>query len=342
MKRFLQCILLIGVSIGVTLTSAQAHAQQATSDLSSEPTGKIYFNSVTPKSKWELVHRKYDRKPTLISGILHMPENAQGKIPAMIISPGSAGVGPKDDRWVGAFNKMGIAAFVVDSFGGRGISNTMDDQSQLNPASNDADALFALKLLSTDPRIDPKKIGEIGFSRGGSVALEMAMESFRKGVIDDDLRFAALIGFYPGCPQVWWEVPPPQLTGTPLMLALGEKDNYTPAQLCLNFVERMQRDGQAVETHVYPDSYHGFDNPRRYFTNFPNATTAQHCPQVLMDVQHVAYYRLLSGEKYSSVKEVETETKTCISRGVSAGSNIAQGNQAEADVREFLKRTMGL
>jgi hypothetical protein len=78
-KRFLQCILLIGLSIGAALASAQAQAQQATSDLSSQPTGKIYFNSVTPKSKWELVHRKYDRKPTLVWGTLHMPQNAQGK-----------------------------------------------------------------------------------------------------------------------------------------------------------------------------------------------------------------------------------------------------------------------
>jgi dienelactone hydrolase len=339
-KIFLQYILRIGFSIGVTLTSA--HAQQAYSDLSSQPIGRIYFNSITPKSKWELVHRKYDHRPTLIWGTLHMPQNAQGKIPAMIISPGSAGVGPKDDRWVNAFNKMGIAAFVVDSFGGRGIANTMDDQTQLSPASNDADALFALKLLGADPRIDSKKIGQIGFSRGGGVALDMVMDSFRKGAIDDDLRFAALIGFYPGCPEVWWEVPPPQLTGTPLMLALGEKDDYTPAKLCLNFVDRMRQDGQAVETHVYPDSYHGFDNPRRYFKRFPNATTAQKCPQVMMDVQHVEYYRLLSGEKYPSIKEVEAEIKTCVIRGVSAGANIQQGNQSELDVREFLKRAMGL
>jgi len=111
-------------------------AQEIYDDLTSKPSGKIYFNSVTPKSKWELVHRKYDRKPTTIWGTLYMPEKPQGRVPAMVISHGSAGVQGKDiDRWVHAFNQMGIAAFVVDSFGGRGITGTMDDQSQLSPAA---------------------------------------------------------------------------------------------------------------------------------------------------------------------------------------------------------------
>jgi dienelactone hydrolase len=338
-KKFLRCIFLVGFFIVMPLTAA--HAQQVFSDLSSQPTGRIYFNSVTPKSKWELVHRKYDKKPTLIWGTLTMPKQIQGKIPAMVISPGSAGVGPKDDRWVRAFNEMGIAAFVVDSFGGRGIVSTMDDQSQLSPAGNDADALVALKLLSTDPRIDPKKIGQIGFSRGGSVALEMILESFRKGIIDDDLKFATVIGFYPGCPAVWWEIPPPPLTGAPLMLALGEKDDYTPAKLCVNFAEIMKRDGQAVEVHVYPGAYHAFDNPRQNFTYHRNATTANRCPQVMYDVQHAEYYHLLTGEKYPSVNEVKAENKGCVIRGVSSGSNIAQGNKAEEDVKDFLIRTMG-
>jgi dienelactone hydrolase len=318
-------------------------AQEIYNDLSTRPSGKIYFNSVTPKSKWELVHRKYDRKPTTIWGMLYMPENAQDRIPAMVISHGSAGVQEKDiDRWVRVFNQMGIAAFVVDSFGGRGIAGTMDDQSQLSPAANDADALYALKLLSTDPRIDPSKIGQIGFSRGGHVAMDLALESFRKGVIGDDTRFIALIGFYPGCAQLWWEVPPPPLTGAPLMLAVGEKDDYTPAQPCLSVADTMKRDGQSVEVHVYPGAYHDFDNTRVYFKYFPGATTLRNCPQAILDVRHDAYYRLSTGEKYAGFQAMDAEYRLCTTRGVSAGSNLDQGKKSEADVKAFLTKAMGL
>ncbi|MGV8732966.1 hypothetical protein ACV349_32975, partial [Pseudomonas aeruginosa] len=87
---------------------------------------------------WELVHRKFDKTPTPVWGTLYLPENLQGPVPAMVISHGSAGPQQKDvDRWVRLFNQIGMAAFVVDSFGPRGIANTMDNQSQLNPAAND-------------------------------------------------------------------------------------------------------------------------------------------------------------------------------------------------------------
>jgi len=317
--------------------------QEIYDNLSTKPIGKIYFNSVTPKSKWELVHRRYDKKPATIWGTLYMPETIQGRVPAMVISHGSAGVQQKDiDRWARLFNQMGIAAFVVDSFGGRGISSTMDDQLQLSPAANDADALFALKLLSADPRIDPKKIGQIGFSRGGHVAMDMVLEAFRKGVLDDDTRFAALIGFYPGCAQIWWEVPRPTLAGAPLMLALGEKDNYTPAQHCLNVADIMRRDGQSVEIHLYPGAYHDFDNTKVYFQYFPSATTLRECPLAMLDVLHETYYRLPAGERYDSLQTMSAEYKQCTSRGVSAGANLEQGRKSEADVKAFLTSALGL
>ncbi|MFZ6647838.1 dienelactone hydrolase family protein [Undibacterium sp. TJN25] len=320
-----------------------AAAQQVYTDLSSQPEGKIYFNSVTPKSKWDLVHRKYDKTPTVIWANLYLPREIKGRIPAMVISHGSAGLQDKDvQRWARAFNEMGIAAFVVDSFGPRNIANTEADQGKLNAAANDADALAALRLLATDPRIDPQKIGQIGFSRGGGVALEMTMESFRKGIIDDDTRFAALIAFYPGCPQVWWTTPAPRLSGAPLMMALGEKDNYTPARLCQNFAEIMQRDQQQVEVHVYPGAYHDFDNTTPYFKYHPMATSAQKCPQVQFDMEHGEYRYLLTGEKLASLAAVEELIKACLIRGVSTGSNIEQGNRAEADVRVFLQKAFHL
>ena len=53
--------------------------------------------------------------------------------------------------------------------------------------ANLADALAALKLLATHPRIDPARIGVMGFSRGGQVALYSSLEPLRRGVIDGDL-----------------------------------------------------------------------------------------------------------------------------------------------------------
>lgn len=326
------------VWVAIALVAGAARGENVYVDFSSQPSGLIYFNSVTPKSKWQLVQRKYDTKPTLVSGVLSVPAGSTGRTPAMIIAHGSGGVSPTlFGRWQRFFNGMGIATFVVDSFTGRGITSTIDDQSQINLAAHEADVLAALRLLATDPRIDPHRIGLIGFSRGGSVALEMTMESFRKGIIDDDLKFAALIGFYPGCSQVWWERPRPLLTNTALMLALAEKDDYTPARKCEQFVPIMQQDGQSVEVHVYPDAYHDFDNQQQYFKYHPNGTTTRNCPSVMMDVKHDAYYRLPGGERFANVKELSEELSRCTERGVSTGSNPSQASKAEQDVRRFVR-----
>ena len=335
-------LLALGMTFALLLPSV-APAQQIYTDLSTQPEGRIYFNSVTPKSKWDLVHRKYDKTPTVIWANLYLPKEVKGRIPAMVISHGSAGPQEKDvRRWARAFNEMGVAAFIVDSYGPRNIASTEADQGKLSPAANDADALAALKLLATDPRIDPTKIGQIGFSRGGGVALEMTMESFRKGMIDDDTKFAALIAFYPGCAQVWWATPAPKLSGTPLMMALGEKDSYTPAKLCQNFAEVMQRDQQQVEVHVYPGAYHDFDNTNAYYKYHPLSTSAQKCPQIQFDMEHGEYRYLLSGEKLASLGAVEELTKACLMRGVATGSDLGQGDKAEADVKLFLKKAFHL
>lgn len=255
----------------------------------------------------------------------------------MVIAHGSNGVSKKlFERWAKTFNDMGIATFVVDSFGGRGVKSTMEDQNQLSPAANDADALFALKLLATDPRIDANRIGIIGFSRGGIVAMEMAMDSFRRGVIDNDVKFAALIGFYPGCTQVWWESPPPLLTGAPMMLALGDKDDYTPAKPCLSFVPRMRAEGQAVEVHVYPGAYHDFDNITSYFQYHPGATSSRDCQQSMLDIKHDAYYNLATATRYASGQALRSYLKECVTRGVSTGSSSGNGTQSVEDVKKFL------
>lgn len=74
----------------------------------------------------------------------------------MVIAHGSAGIQPKDTlRWVPLLNQMGIATFAVDSFKPRKIDRSDEDQSVLDQSANDADALAALKLLASDPRIDP-------------------------------------------------------------------------------------------------------------------------------------------------------------------------------------------
>jgi dienelactone hydrolase len=64
----------------------------------------------------------------------------------------------------------GIAAFILDSFTGRGITSTNSDQDQLSRLVGVLDAYRALDLLGSHPRIDPARVLIMGFSRGGGAA----------------------------------------------------------------------------------------------------------------------------------------------------------------------------
>ena len=314
-----------------------AHAQESS-------TTPLRFNSVTPASRYQLVHRSYPAAPTVISGSLSLPAGTSAQPwPAMVIAHGSAGVQAKDRlRWVPLLNRMGIATLLVDSFSARGIARVDEDQGRLDQSANDADALAALRLLAADPRIDRQRIGVIGFSRGGIVALETAVDAFRRGVIDDDAHFAAHIAFYPGCGLRYWRTPSP-LTGAPIMMALAGSDNYVPPAPCLAFAETMRAAGQDVETHVYPGAYHDFDNTVDYVKQFDRVETSRQCADREIDPVSWQYKFLKSGETFTDYAAFAARLGNCVIRGgVTTASNGTAARQSEADVRAFLRRVFKL
>lgn len=327
----------------IVLMTTAAHAQDNAPN--SQSVEKLYFDSVSPDSRFQLARGGSRLERVRVWGFLSFPADAKTAVPAMVVAHGSVGIQPKDtERWVPLLHKMGIATFVVDSFGPRGIRQTTDDQLVLDQSANDADALFALKLLAQDKRIDPKRIGVIGFSRGGTVAIETAIEPFRKGIITDSTRFAAHIAFYPGCIVRYWTNPSP-MTGAPIMMALGEKDDYTPPQPCIDYAEAMKKAGLDVETHVYDGAYHDFDNTNQYFRYWPSSVTSRDCPPSEINPVTFSEYRIIkTGETYRTYKEFAPvfNYKRCVARGVRTGSNPSAARAAEEDVRRFLTRAFDL
>lgn len=97
-------------------------------------------------------------KPAILAGELRIPKPGADKLPALILIHGSGGIGPALDRWAQETNSVGIATFLLDSFSGRGIVNTVTDQSQLASLAMMVDAYRALGVLAEPPRIYPNRI----------------------------------------------------------------------------------------------------------------------------------------------------------------------------------------
>ena len=185
---------------------------------------------------------------------------------------------------------IGIAAFYVDSFGPRGIKDTVTDQSQLPPAANVADALAALRLLATHPRIDPQRIGVMGFSRGGGVSIYTALEP----VARRHRGGSAVRG------------PCPILPALQHALHLGEhhrcadpvhaagSDDYTPSRLCDRYMDWFRAKGAAADSIVYEDAQHGFDGIAR--VQFINSIQTGRDCGARYDLDRGVLYRLDTNE----------------------------------------------
>lgn len=119
-------------------------------------------------------------KPAMLAGVLRVPVSATGRLPAVVLLHGSAGVAESTERWAREIAGIGVATFLLDCFSGRGITNSTADQSQLDALAMMVDAYRALSMLARDPRLDPKRIAVMGFSKGAVAAVYSSSHAFER------------------------------------------------------------------------------------------------------------------------------------------------------------------
>lgn len=231
---------------------------------------RLRFDSLT-LSETQFLTATHGGQPVTIWGDLRLPEKAEGRLPAVILVHGSGGVDTHEGRWASELNSMGVAAFLLDSFSGRGIDETAVDQSQLSLGAMIVDAYRALALLSSHPRIDPSRIALMGFSRGGYVSLYASLTRFQRMHGVANAQFAAYLAFYPFCNATF--IGDEQVSDRPIRIFHGTADDWTPIGPCRDYAERLRRAGKDVQLTGYPGAQHGFDSPSR--------VPALHLPQVV-------------------------------------------------------------
>jgi dienelactone hydrolase len=328
-------IALVLVAVG-HWSSARAQTSAPVDTLADGRSGKIHFESLTPTGYFQLA-RGEAREKAVVFGTLIIPAKATGRVPAMVVAHGSAGVSEaREVRWAKELVAMGMAAFVVDSFTPRNVRQTATDQGQLSTAANVADALSALRLIATHPRIDPDRVGIIGFSKGGQVALYSMLEPYRRAVMQQDrTRFAAHVAFYPYCND--WHVAR-EVTASPLLLLLGGRDDYTPPQPCRDYAHRLRSQGAAPTVVVYAQAHHDFDSPRSP-TFAPDLVSGRNC-SATVDLDRFVVTRRDSGEDITAT--VRSYYRNCFTRGATIGGDAEARRRAPQDAGAFLKSAFKL
>ena len=227
-------------------------------------------------------------------------------------------------------NAMGLVTVQADHFAPRRQTSTVGDQTNVSGAAMAGDALRLLVALAAHPRIDPERIGIMGSSKGGGVAIYTAWNRLRRRLAGDR-RFAVHIPLYPTC--VYWE--DKDLSRQPMLVMLGEKDNWTGVRHCRESARELQAAGHdGIEVKVYPGAYHGFDSSSGVF-DVATGYSLLDCRFVIQaDGLEVA-----SGRPMDSVANKRKALDACATRGVTVGGQGAPP-QALQDVRDFLRRTL--
>src|SRR2546429_9894226 len=144
----------------------------------------IEIPSASPINYHQVISAPAAMPRVTIDGKLFLPQHSRSeKLPLVMIVPGSLGVPPSQVARAEALTRAGLASFVLDSFGARGVTSTVANQTQFSFAASAYDVLAAWKVLAGLPEIDASRIGAQGHSRGGSAVLTAASRRFADAVV---------------------------------------------------------------------------------------------------------------------------------------------------------------
>lgn len=270
--------------------------------------------------------------PISLRGMLYKPEGTpRGSV---VLVHGSGGwTDFREGHYGRALSRAGYAVFAIDTFGPRGISDTVQDQSRLTNTQMTRDALAARRHLITLGHA-PDRIAVMGFSKGGIVALYAADRTY---LPDETDRFAVAILFYPGCSGRSREPKPASV----VFMALGEKDDYTGVKPCQDLADDYARAGGSITVKVYPNATHGFDGN-------PALTQMIRLPLVENYMNCMVWVEPDGQQTYGDKKFPAADPaiygelrRSCMKYGANIWTNVAQKEQATRDVIEFLGKTIG-
>jgi dienelactone hydrolase/NAD-dependent SIR2 family protein deacetylase len=308
-----------------TLSTATFAGRGGTLDIA--VTEKVRFQSFDADRK-AIARNAYRTAPVEIPGDLILPD-AGGRLPLAILMHGSDGLSEHQYRYAEVLRERGIGTLVIDSFGPRGVTNTIGEQDQVPAYSMLVDAYEALKLLARHPRIDPGRIAIIGWSKGGTVADWASREWYRARLSEGDLRFAAHVAFYPWCGEQPARI---ELTGAPLLYLVGELDDWTGSETCLDYAGRVNRAGYEADIVVYEGAQHGFDYAGSFRTYLDQAENWSGCAYLFRDEGFITH----ASGAFMDWSQYLNYRAACTGRGAHLASHATARDRSLVRLVDFL------
>jgi dienelactone hydrolase len=237
----------------------------------------VAIDTANPGNYHEAITAPSACEPVTIDGKLFLPSDERGQ-PAVIMVPGSLGVGPNHRAHSESLVTAGHAVLVLDPFGARSVESTIANQTPYSFAASAFDVLAALHVLREHPLIDADRINAQGHSRGGSAVLTAATRRFAEPIVGADVGLAGVYAAYPWCGHQFVD---PSVGGTKVRAILGEVDEWCSVQQAQAQVHAMALSGGDASVRIVAGAAHSFDRLEDVH-ELEEAVVAPHAPTIFL------------------------------------------------------------
>jgi dienelactone hydrolase len=216
----------------------------------------IAFETADPLNFFEAISAPQKMRRATIDGKLFLPPAHRGKLPVVIVVPGSLGVAVSHLAHAETITGLGAAAFVIDPFGARGVTSTVANQAQYSFAASGYDVLAAARAIATRPEIDATRISAQGHSRGGAAVLSAAARRFADAVLKDGPHLCAVYAAYPWSGQQFLD---PDVGATKVRAIIGDRDEWCLPQQVQGHIQAIRLRGGDASLRIVDNAAHSFD-----------------------------------------------------------------------------------
>ena len=225
-----------------------------------------YNSGPFPNEFMSIKDGSYKNSPVEIDALIAYPKKGEGPFPVLVFNHASGGPNQFSSKWFKfdkqmaiQLRKKGIAVMFVDNLTGRNVIDVYADQAQVSSYSYYIDAFMTLEYLSKDPRVNIKKVGITGWSRGGMNSLAIAEKRIRDLLVSKDLYFAASLPRSNECNQSGYFRNPQPIKETKILMVNGGKDDASHAHLCEEYGAKMKANGADIKVITEKTWGHGFE-----------------------------------------------------------------------------------
>lgn len=186
-----------------------------------------------------------------VQGILYKPRG-KGPFPALIVIHEWWGLNDWVKEQASKLADQGYEALAIDLYRGK-VATTPETAHELMRGVPDdrarRDLHAAFEFLESQPNVNKKRIGAIGWCMGGGYALDVALDE--PSLAADVINYGHLVTDPVEIKKI----------NAPILGLFGAQDQGITPDDVHKFEAAMKQQGKKIEIKIYEDAGHAFENP---------------------------------------------------------------------------------